>query len=546
MKNVLLFTVALLATISTYGQLKVGNVNLDFGPTIESQKESIIHIAGTENGTIYTLALKKKAYFIQSYDEGSQELKKSVEIDLDKIDNRRVDVEDFVLIDGKLYLMASFYNRKANVNNFVAYPVNEDLKLGKYKKLLAVKVPKDSQRGAFFFKPSYDDINYLVMHIGIFEKEENLKYTINLLDRELNLVHEEKVSTSFEDRKDLEYEVSDFDVNSNGDIFIVINESYRDKKNKTMVNNLSLHTYYAGKGYAKEDVNISLDGKKVVNCNLISTRDGRLHLVGFFSDLRKSGRAEFGLEGIFDVAVDTETNAVVKETFNDFTFETKKKLIGERRAKKDKDLKPYYRNTHLIEKDNGGILILSEYYLRVVGNTSGIGPLAFTPITYITNEIIVTSLNDDGTLEWSNVIPKEQQVTVTQFSVGLAGSGSNGSVSVSVGLLFPIAVLGSGPEFLSGLPMYENGKLSVIINDDPKNIGITDIDDVKKVRNVNKMIPVIFEFDEAGKMTRIDPDDFERKQIVVRPSVYYRVSNEEYIIYGSNKEGERLGTLKID
>lgn len=48
------------------------------------------------------------------------------------------------------------------------------------------------------------------------------------------------------------------------------------------------------------------------------------------------------------------------------------------------------------------------------------------------------------------------------------------------------------------------------------------MDDVKKVRNVNKMIPVAFSFNEqTGELTRTDPTDFKKKQIVVRPATKY-------------------------
>jgi len=384
------------------------------------------------------------------------------------------------------------------------------------------------------------------MHVGIFERDEKLKYEIALLDKDLNTVHNEAVDLKFKDRKDLEFSLDDFEVNDKGDIFVVISDSYRNKAKKTTETNLAVHTYYAANGYAKEDVNIDLKGKKVLNCNVINTADGRLQLIGFYSNLRRNGKASWGLEGLFDIAVETSNNSVVKETFNEFSLETKTKLIGERRAKKGKDLKPFYRITHLIERENGGVIALSEWYTVQVGKTSGIGPLAFTPVVYNTNEIIVTALNKDGTMDWSNVVPKEQRVGVTQFSIGLSGGSSSGSVSVGVGVLFPLAVLGEGPEFLSSVPLYQNGKLSVLINDDPKNIGTTDIDDVKKVRNIKKMIPVIFTFDDTtGKMERIDPTDYEKNQIVVRPSVTYQKESGKYLIYGSNKEGANLGTLTI-
>ncbi len=145
------------------------------------------------------------------------------------------------------------------------------------------------------------------------------------------------------------------------------------------------------------------------------------------------------------------------------------------------------------------------------------------------------------------MLPKEQKVAISVISVGIAGGATNGSFSMSASLMFPVACMGDGPEYLSSMPFYKDDKLTIIVNDDPKNIGITDIDDVRKVKNVNKMIPVAFEFDDAtGDMTRIDPEDFEKRQIVVRPGVMYQLNDNESIIYGSSKSETKLGVLKLE
>ena len=104
------------------------------------------------------------------------------------------------------------------------------------------------------------------------------------------------------------------------------------------------------------------------------------------------------------------------------------------------------------------------------------------------------------------------------MGLSIFGLASSGGASVYASAYFPLAVISKGPEFLSAIPIYHNGQLTVIVNDDPRNIGITKMDDVKKVRNINKMIPVAFSFDEqTGAISRTDPKNFEKKQIVLRP-----------------------------
>ncbi|WP_298347789.1 hypothetical protein [uncultured Dokdonia sp.] len=540
----------LLVTTSLMAQLNVGSVQLDFGEDISETEGNIVNIAGVKNGLIHTLSKKGKKFYLQTFDTDSKKNVASKLLKLEKIRDNKAYVEDVVVIQDKAYVMATYYSKKDKTYNFAALEILDGLELGAPRVILSSQVDSRSKKGVFLFEMSYDEINYMVTHVYINDKKELLRYEFSLVDANMSIVKEDVNTVSFEDRKDLFFDFADFGVNENGDAFIVYTESYRDRKAKTTKNNITLQTYYRNKNYELIETKIPLNGKRVVNCDLIYT-ENRIQLVGFYSKLRKSGRSEYKIEGIFDIAVNTTNNAIDKKVFNDFTVETKSKLIGERRAKKGKNLKPFYRNTDLIERENGGVIVLSEYFFKTIGRSSGIGiagvGISATPVIYDTNEIIVTALNADGTLAWSNVIPKEQKAAISVISVGLVGGASNGSFSISAGVMFPVASMGDGPEYLSSMPFYKDNKLTVIVNDDPKNIGITKMDDVKKVRNINKMIPVAFEFDDAtGKMTRIDPEEFEKRQIVVRPGVVYPISENETIIYGSNKSETKLGILKID
>ncbi|TVZ53199.1 hypothetical protein [Dokdonia sp. Hel_I_53] len=549
MKHYLSILFFLIAS-TTFAQLEVGNVKLDFGADISETEGNIINIAGIKDNQIYTLSKKGKKFYLQTFASDTKENTGSEVLKLDKINNSKAYVEDIVVIEDRAYVMASYYNKDDKTYNFAALEILEDLQMGDPVTVLSSEVDSRSKKGVFLFEMSYDEINYMITHVYINDRKELLKYEFSLLDADLNAVKEDTNTVSFKDRKDLFFDFADFGVNENGDAFIVYTESYRDKKAKTTKNNITLQTYYRNNNYELIETKIPLDGKRVVNCDLIYT-ENKVQLVGFYSKLKKSGRSEYKIEGIFDIAVSTLDNSINKKVFNDFTVETKSKLIGERRAKKGKNLKPFYKNTDLIERDNGGVIVLSEYYFKTIGRSTGIGiagvGVSATPIIYDTNEIIVTALNADGTLAWSNVIPKEQKAGVNVISVGFIGGGSSGAVSISAAIMFPIGTMGDGPEYLSSMPFYNDNKLTVLVNDDPKNIGITNMDDVKKVRRINKMIPVAFEFDDStGEMTRIDPEDFEKKQIVVRPGVGYQLNNNEAIIYGSNRSETRLGSLKIE
>jgi hypothetical protein len=546
MKNKILL-ILLIVPCTLFAQLQVGNVDLNFGEKIESKDGELVRIAGVANNTIYALANKKKKYYLQTFDATTKRFKASVHLDFDKINGNKLDIEDLAVIDGNVYLMLSYYDKDKDSNNFIAKEIKGKEFLESVH-ILSVPVEKKREKGTFVFTPSYDESHYLVAHVGINSRKEELNYTIGLVNGVLDNVVSDTYNITFEDNNRQYFDFSDIQVNEHGDILIATTQSYRDKELKTAINNITIHAYVAENGYQKQVTEVSLTGKRALNCSLIETSDNVLHAIGFYSDLKDSGRAESTVEGIYAVTLDYKTGAVIKQTFNDFTFDIKKQLIGERRAKKGKDLKPFYRNISFVERDNGGVTVLSEFYRVVEGNTTGIGPLSATTYIFHSNEIIVTALNPDGTLDWSNVIPKEQKVAVSElgFSLGSLMS-AGGGVSVSAGFYIPLAMLGKGPEFLSAIPIYHKGALTVIVNDDPKNIGITAIDDVRPVRNIDKMIPVAFTFDEdTGAISRTDPESYEWKQIVLRPAVHYIMYSGHYLIYGGNKKGNSIGELIVN
>jgi hypothetical protein len=184
--------------------------------------------------------------------------------------------------------------------------------------------------------------------------------------------------------------------------------------------------------------------------------------------------------------------------------------------------------------------------LIIVGRSSGIGPLQITPITHINNEIIVTSINPDGSIDWANVIPKKQKAAYSSLAIGFAAFAGNSNFTVSAGVSVPIGVLGKGPEYLSAMPIYENGQLTVLFNDNSKNYGVTDIEEIKWLGNYNKAVPTAIMFDDHGVMTRVDQEDVEKQQLVLRPRVHFRSTPTEYIIYSSRKSEDKLGRMKMN
>ncbi|MES2575150.1 MAG: hypothetical protein V4572_09415 [Bacteroidota bacterium] len=538
-----------LCCVNLFAQNKIDKLNMTYGEELADDKQKIVKIIGEHNDKIYALAISgKEDYFLKIFESKAMKMISSNPIIVPKLDDREVDFEEVFLLNGNLYAIGSVYNRKEKTFNLVGAPISDKGVLSEKTVLLFNSVvAKKSEKGEFYFKLSQDEGALLVMHTSLFPKEDSVQYEVKLFDDKLKVLFSNTEKVKFDDsKKDFEFTIADFELNFQDDVFLVINESYRDSKKKEQIEKFQIHAFKKANSYKKEIVDINIKGKEIINCKMISTAKNTLKVVGFYSSVRDNGKANKDLKGVYNATIDLATNTSSEVKFNEFDYATKVKLLGERRAKNGKDVKPLYTITTIVEKGDGGLIILSEMQYVYYGKSAGIGPLAFTPVTYTKNEIIITSLKADGSLEWSNVLPKVQVAAITTMSLSLGGVGSNGSFTVGASVMIPLVDLGKGPEYLGAIPMYKDGKLNIIFNDNVKNKGITDIEEIKALGNYNNAVPALFIFDEKGNITRKDPEEVVKNELVLRPGVYYRKNEKELILYSSRKKQDKLGRLILE
>jgi len=549
MKKVLLAAMLFVAsTFTVSAQYSLENLSMSYGEELKDNDNKIVKIVGEANGKIYALALKNKTYSLKIFGSEKMNLISENPIKIPEVKDKEVDFEEIFLLNDKLHVIGSVYDKKQKVFRLVGTEVSEKGVLSsKNQTLFQAEVESKSKRGNFYFRQSNDEGALLIMHTSLFSKEDAVKYDVKLFDENLTNLFEYTEKVKFDDskKKDYEFFIADMELNYKDDVFLVINESYRDSKAKEKIEKFEVLCFKKENNYKKEIVNIDLKNNEIINCKLLSSRNNKLQLVGFYSSVRPNGKANKELKGIYNATIDLTSNNVDNFVFNEFDYETKVKLLGERKAKKGRDIAPRYQITHFIEKNDGGFIILSEYQMIVVGQSSGIGPLAVTPVNYIKNEIIVTSLKADGTLDWSNVVAKDQDATVTSMTYFIFGGISTGSFGVGIYVGIPIAQMGKGPEYLGAIPIYADGQLHILFNDNKKNKGITDMDKIKNLGNYNNAVPTLFSFDNNGNITRKDPEEAIKNELVIRPGVYYRTSSKDYIIYASRKKQNRLGRMSL-
>ncbi len=550
MKKLLIVIVTTLLLVPKINaQYKIDNLSMEYGEEITEEKGKIVKIIGEANNKIYALGLKgKKDYFLKIFSAKEMKLISNNPIVLPEFKDRDLDFEEILLINSKLYLIGSVYHRKDKVFTLIGIEFSENGVLNeKTTTLFESTVARSSDKGGFYFRLNNNETKLLVMHTALFDKEDAMKYEVKLFDDNMKSLFFTEDKISYDDEKrDYQFSIADFEINNNDDVFLVVNEGFRDKKKKEKVENFELFVFKKELNYKKEIVKINVIDKEIINCKMISTNKGKIKLVGFYSAVRESGRSFKELKGIYNATINLQTVSNESIKFNEFDYDTKVKLLGKRRADKGKDIKPFYSIHSIIEKNDGGLIILSQFSTVFVGRSQGFGPLGFTPVIYTMNEIIVNSLKEDGSLEWSNVVAKEQEAAISMVSFNIFGVNSSGNFSVGVGLSLPLGVMGKGPEYLGAIPIYKDGQLNILFNDNKKNKGITDIEEIKALGNFNNAVPTLFVFDDKGVITRKDPEEVIKNELVIRPGIFYRKNQREYLIYASRKSQDKLGRFILE
>lgn len=519
--------------------IQFDNIELDFSEATAKETGNIMSIAGELKDSIYALSRTKKEFFFQTFDSETKELTSSKPFKIEK----DYEIRDYIIVGEKVFLMLSSFNEVSKSYHFIAKEI-KDNQIINSTIIFSIKSESRSRKGEFLYKLSEDASKYLVTHVNKNYRNPSVDYTLVLVDENLDKVFTDTNTIASQEKRVWSFKVSDTKFNKNGDIFLTIIESYRDKSEKNKFNKATIYSYQANNNFNRREVKIELKDIYLADCSIIPTRDNRLHIIGFYSSLKKNAKRQWYLKGIYDIVINNQNKEIIKKNFHEFP-DYLYDVYGVNKRKKERGL--FYSesggmNIEFIERNDGGIILLSEGISKGEPNTLGIWPLAWTTYNFSAGHVILTALNSDGTLDWDDFIPKIQWLSIDVFGVQLIPIRN---YTRSGTMNFPMVEMGTGEEYLSILPIYKNGKLTVLYNDHHK----TTEDNLRILEGINRMETVAYSFDDkTGEATRYDFDEvdkFDKQQLRLKPLIRYKVSNSKYLIYGGNKKENALGELRI-
>lgn len=320
-------------------------------------------------------------------------------------------------------------------------------------------------------------------------------------------------------------DISELAVNSKGDVVLVekrYNEDNEKKKDIVKVNGDFVSGYeynlyiFSNNGSEYKKVNVDLGERFIKSVNTeVNQENDNFQFAGMYSNGRRGV-----IQGIFFGEIDTK-GQVIKSSQKDFTNEFldsfKKGATAKEKGDDDEGLSSSFKLRRFLSREDGGAYIVFEYYKLVVTTTTDASGRTSTRYTYYYNDVIVTSINKDGKIDWNYRIPKYQ----------VSGSYI----------------------FSSIVPFVTGNTLGVIYNENPKNMDNEFDDNFKRV-NFKDCVAIVRTLDPSGKLTSSELFRNKEYNTLLQPTMCQQTSPNSIAIYGGkfgmfSVKDARLGVITI-
>ena len=347
-------------------------------------------------------------------------------------------------------------------------------------------------------------------HIGFFSSEESRstfffsgltfgknsfgynKFKVNVMDANMEEVWSDQIKLPY-DNEDLE--VLKNRIDNEGNLYILIRILDKDWNAKRRKNE-PYKTYkilaYTEKGTVEKEYKIRLRNKLISDITFTINDEGNIVCSGFTSDSKKEG-----IDGAFYFVMNKDSEEFLQEGYKNFGPEELGLFMSERKARKGKEITSSYDMDQLILKENGGAVLLAEYYdVRSNYNYQPNG-ISSTTYEYIYGPILILSIDDEGGIDWIRKLQKRQispRHTYSSYNYAIVGE-----------------------------------RIYFIYN-----------------KNISRRTEILSTYiDGDGKMGGRELFRAKDEKVMIRPAGCYQINEEEMIIYGEWRRQFQFGRLRF-
>lgn len=390
-------------------------------PEREDSRRTEFEIIGKMEGNFLVYKNNRNAHSISVYDENMQ-LKGSQKLDF--LPDRWINV-DFINYPDFSYMIYQYQRR--NIVYCAAVKLDaRGRKIGDPMELDTTEIGFASNNRIYTTINSDNKQRIMIFKINS-KNAKNFFFTTLLYDGSLKLLRKDRMTMAMEDRNEF---FTDFLLANDGEM--VFGKFVRPRSNSEYISGVSLVTKSPDSAdFSVNGVNIGsrlLDELKLK----VDNTNQRVLLNAFYYTERKGN-----IEGLYSLFWDKSANRAISDTVIIFNDELRNLAKGQD-ANKKYAFNDYYIKDITIRKDGGFVMTAESLYSSSRGNTFNrwdyysrwgnpwMSPMdyyywspyspGFMPwgnrynsaTRYYADNIMILSFNNEGLVEWSNVIPKTQ------------------------------------------------------------------------------------------------------------------------------------------
>ncbi len=521
----LLSWLILATALSTDAQVQELQVHM--GPEMrEFGNSTIADIVAYQDGHYYTMRQHsagllgtKNAFTLEKYDLDLQLVEAQ---DIELLQRSRLgSLERIVQFGDELYMLNAYRDKKTRFNTLFIESIDlSTLEQQKdFRKIAEIDYsgyPNDNS-GVFDYKLSLDSSKMLVFYALPFDRNGQEEFGFHVYDLGLKELWDRQILLPHEDRL---YDLEDFQIDENGNVYI-LGRVYQDNRRPKVKGEPNYHyeiTAFYESGTVQETYRVELGDKFLSDMKMAVDPQGDLICAGFYG-----ARDDVNILGSYFIKIDRESKALKAKHFDEFGIQfltanerkgKQKRLEKRAKAGRTVDIGEYYLNDIIIRPD-GGAFLVGEQFIIDINRTPMNSRFITDQYLYHYNDIIVININPDGTIKWTQKIPK-RQISENDFGY-----------------------------YSSYTQYYRGDQLFFVFNDNARNLNYTGTGRVEVFNGRANSVVTLVELTPAGKQIRQALFDLREAQMITRPKVSEQVSPEHMILFGEYGRRERFVRLSF-
>ncbi len=318
------------------------------------------------------------------------------------------------------------------------------------------------------------------------------EFNIKVFDENLNELWKKRLKMPYENEN---FSVLRYRVDNEGNFYLLIKVLEDDWKAKRR-NKEPYKSYqilaFTDKGESKKTYDIKIKNRFITDITFAIDDEGNIVCSGFSNDSAKQS-----IGGAFYFVMNKDTEDFIQENYKDFNTAELALFMKERKAKKGKEISYNYNLDYLILREDGGVVLLAEYFDIITYTTNNGNGGMSTRTVYVNGDVMIVNINPNGEIEWVRKLAKDQRGSTSRYSS------------------FDYAIV--------------QDKIHFIYN-----------------RYIGKRTDVQLTFiDNEGKMGGKDLFNAKKEKVLLLPAGCRQISDDEMIIYGEWRRSFQFGRVKF-